>query len=47
MKVLVENVKEIEDEIILITMRLNSGLSITIDSKLYKIHFFSKGYVLL
>ena len=36
MKVLVENVKEIEDEIILITMRLNSGLSITLDSKLYK-----------
>ena len=36
MKVLVENIKEIQDEIILITMRLNSGLSITLDSKLYK-----------
>jgi len=36
MKVLVENVKEIQDEIILITMRLNSGLSITLDSNLYK-----------
>ena len=36
MKVLVENIKEIQDEIILITMRLNSGLTITLDSKLYK-----------
>ncbi len=36
MKILLENIKEIQDEIILITIRLNSGLSITLDSKLYK-----------
>ncbi|KKM65361.1 hypothetical protein LCGC14_1492050 [marine sediment metagenome] len=36
MKVLLENVKKIQDEIILITIRLSSGLSITLDSKLYK-----------
>ena len=36
MKILLENIKEIQDEIILITVRLNSGLSITLNSKLYK-----------
>ena len=36
MKVLLENIKEIENEDILITIRLNSGQAITVDSKLYK-----------
>ena len=36
MKVLVENVKENQDETILITISLGSGVSITLDSTLYK-----------
>ena len=36
MKVLLENIKEIQDEIILITNRLNSGRSVTLESKLNK-----------
>ncbi len=36
MKVLLENIEELQDEIILITIRLNSGRSITLESKLYK-----------
>ena len=36
MKVLVEDVKEIQDERLLITIRLKSGRSLTFDSKLYE-----------
>lgn len=36
MKVLLENIKEIENEVILITIRLTSGQVITLESKLYK-----------
>lgn len=36
MKVLLENIKEIENEVILITIRLTSGQAITLESKLYK-----------
>ncbi|MFX1525484.1 MAG: hypothetical protein ACFFCC_18400 [Promethearchaeota archaeon] len=36
MKVLLENIKEIENEVILITIRLPSGQVITLESKLYK-----------
>jgi len=36
MKVLLENIKEIENEDILITIRLTSGQVITLESKLYK-----------
>ena len=36
MKVLLENIKEIENEVILIKIRLTRGQAITLESKLYK-----------